>query len=361
MDKRYQVFVSSTYSDLIEERLEVMKALLELDCFPSGMEYFPAANEDQWSFIRELIDQCDYYIVVIAGRYGSVDSKGVSYTEKEYLYALEKQIPVIGFLHTHPNNIPDGKTEHDPANRRKLEDFRALVRSKLCKEWSSAAELGAVVSRSLTQLIRRNPRPGWVRSTHIASLEASEEILRLRQLTDRQAKEIERLSLAKPAGSDSLAQGEDEIEISYTVTLSDRGQHYPYQHHRSVTSDVYTWDEVFKCFAPYLLAQSRITSVKSSINRLLKESVAERVYEEYPNLDLGAVTVSESSLQLIIVQFTALGFVEIMNTVDERGKEIRMAQLTQLGRQYLITVTAVKRGIRAIGKSDEDTITSETE
>ena len=49
IEKRYQVFVSSTYADLQDERQEVMQALLELDCIPAGMELFPAANEDQWT------------------------------------------------------------------------------------------------------------------------------------------------------------------------------------------------------------------------------------------------------------------------------------------------------------------------
>ncbi|MDO8729013.1 MAG: DUF4062 domain-containing protein [bacterium] len=91
MNKRYQVFLSSTFRDLENERLEVMRALLELDCFPCGMEYFPAANDDQWSFISELIDQCDYYIVVVGNRYGSTDEHGISYTEKEYRYAIENR------------------------------------------------------------------------------------------------------------------------------------------------------------------------------------------------------------------------------------------------------------------------------
>lgn len=87
MEKRYQVFVSSTYQDLIPERIEVIQALLELDCIPCGMEYFPAADETQWDFIKKLIDESDYYIVVIAGKYGSVDETGKSYTQKEYEYA----------------------------------------------------------------------------------------------------------------------------------------------------------------------------------------------------------------------------------------------------------------------------------
>ena len=65
IDKKYQVFVSSTYEDLQMERQEVMHALLELDCIPSGMELFPAANEDQWTLIKGVIDDCDYYLVII--------------------------------------------------------------------------------------------------------------------------------------------------------------------------------------------------------------------------------------------------------------------------------------------------------
>jgi len=89
MEKRYQVFVSSTYEDLQPERQEVMHVLLELDCIPAGMELFPAANEDQWTLIKEVIDDCDYYIVIIGGRYGSVGTDGISYTEMEYRYASE--------------------------------------------------------------------------------------------------------------------------------------------------------------------------------------------------------------------------------------------------------------------------------
>lgn len=103
MDKRYQVFVSSTYTDLHEERAEVMQALLELDCMPSGMELFPAANEEQWEWIKKVIDESDYYLVILGGRYGSISKKtGYSYTEMEYRYAVETGKPVIGFLHERP-------------------------------------------------------------------------------------------------------------------------------------------------------------------------------------------------------------------------------------------------------------------
>jgi hypothetical protein len=348
MTKRYQVFLSSTFRDLEAERLEVMRALLELDCFPCGMEYFPASNDDQWSFIQDLIDQCDYYVVVIGGRYGSVDVAGISFTEREYRYAIEREIPVLGFVHADPSAIPQGKSELDPAGQRSLTEFRALVQTRLCKEWTSAADLGAVVSRSLTQLMKRAPRPGWVRATHLASSEAAEEIVRLRQLNDQLTHELQRLSVSKPIGSDSLAQGQDQVELGFTVTLSERGHHYPRQHQRLPLTDTFTWKNLLVAFGPYLLSESKLSNIKSGLNRILRERVYDNIIDKFPDLDFGTVTIQESSLQLVIVQFTALGYLSISTLRDDGGKEVRMAVLTPLGRNELMTATAIKRGVKAV-------------
>ena len=93
MDKRYQVFISSTYSDLKEERSKVMQTIMSLDCIPAGMELFPANDTDQFDFIKKIIDDCDYYILIVGGRYGTISDDGISYTEKEFDYAIDKKIP----------------------------------------------------------------------------------------------------------------------------------------------------------------------------------------------------------------------------------------------------------------------------
>lgn len=54
------------------------------------MELFPAIDEDQFEFIKKVIDDCDYYLLIIGGRYGSLSDEGVSYTELEYQYAVSK-------------------------------------------------------------------------------------------------------------------------------------------------------------------------------------------------------------------------------------------------------------------------------
>ena len=98
MDKKYQVFISSTYTDLIEERKKVQEILLMADCIPAGMEAFVAANDEQFEVIKKVIDLCDYYVLIIGGRYGSINkTTGLSYTEMEYDYAVSQGIPVLVF------------------------------------------------------------------------------------------------------------------------------------------------------------------------------------------------------------------------------------------------------------------------
>ena len=330
-----------------------MRALLELDCIPSGMEYFPATNDDQWSFIQELIDQCDYYVVVVGARYGSTSSDGLSFTEKEYRYALEKGIPVIGFVHAQPDMIPQGRAEADPEGRRKLEDFRKLVQSKLCKPWSSPAELGAVVSRSLTQLIKRNPRPGWVRSDRLASLEASEEILRLRHAIDKKDDQIARLTAVQNAATEELAQGDDQVELSFNVSLSDPRLPYSERGSRFSSQRIFTWDEVYKSFAPHLLTPTKISEIKSGINRLVREKQLDHVQEKFPEFNVGGFAVADSSLQMVIVQFAAMNFLEISNAEDKDGKVYKLATLSPQGRAYLMKASAVRRGV--VGRASPST------
>jgi len=98
MEKRYQVFISSTFRDLIDERQAVLRAVLELDHMPAGMELFPAADESAWQLVCDVVDASDYYVLIVGGRYGSLDDAGIGYTEKEYDYAVSRNKPVMALL-----------------------------------------------------------------------------------------------------------------------------------------------------------------------------------------------------------------------------------------------------------------------
>jgi len=241
-EKRYQAFVSSTFHDLQEERQEVMQALLELDCIPSGMELFPAANEDQWTLIKKVIDDCDYYIVLVGGRYGSVDQTGTSYTEREYLYALERAKPVIGFLHKDPGTLPANRCEDDPVKKQRLEKFRSLVEQKVCRFWDSPADLGSQVSRSLVKLIKSHPAIGWVRGDAVLDEDTSREILRLRTRAEDLERELQSARTTAPPGSEHLARAEDQFELNYSVRAGPRGNSVDPNYDVSLPT---SWNRIF--------------------------------------------------------------------------------------------------------------------
>jgi hypothetical protein len=213
MEKRYQVFVSSTFTDLIEERREVIQTLMQMDCIPAGMELFPAADEEQWAFIRKVIDDCDYYILIVGGRYGSTTAEGISYTEKEYDYAVAKGIHVIAFLHGKPDLIPVGKSDIEPAARKKLEEFREKVsKGRLIKLWTSTSELPGLVALSLSKAIKAYPRPGWVRGGSASNPELLEQINELRQKNDELQQELAgEIASRPPASTLNLAPAESKF------------------------------------------------------------------------------------------------------------------------------------------------------
>ncbi|MEM7236615.1 MAG: DUF4062 domain-containing protein [Pseudomonadota bacterium] len=181
MEKRYQVFISSTFQDLEGARQEVSQALLRANCFPAGKELFPAADEETFEYIKEIIRESDYYIIISAGRYGSIPEGGYkSYTEMEYDYAVEIGKPVLRLLHRDPfNNLPGDRIEQSDAARDKLEAFRKkLSTGRLASMWDDPAQLGQLVVFGLMDAQKRHQAVGWVRANEVAG--AAE----LKQLND---------------------------------------------------------------------------------------------------------------------------------------------------------------------------------
>lgn len=321
IDKKYQVFVSSTYTDLQEERQEVIKALLELDCFPASMEFFPSTDDDQWTLIKQIIDDCDYYIIIIGGRYGSLSSEGISYTEKEYRYALEMGKPIIGFLHGDPKNLPVKNSELDPEAIKKLEEFKELVQKKMCKYWSNAVELGSVVSRSFIKLQKSHPAIGWVRGNLVPEKDSSIEILELTREIEKLKQQLEDTKTKAPKGSENLAQGYDEITLNYTCesnngATGDYGLPKTFRWNSQVDT---TWNDVFAQIAPLLISEINEHQIKSTLNKFIEKLGTEilKKNKDAKGHKFKSFIINEDDYQTIKVQLRALGL--IAQSVQKRA------------------------------------------
>lgn len=309
MDKRYQVFISSTYADLQEERQEVMQALLELDCIPAGMELFPAASDDQWTLIKKVIDDCDYYMVILAGRYGSIGPDGQSYTEMEYRYALETSKPIIGFIHRTPGELAASRCESTDEGKAKLIAFGELVQKKMCRFWGNPADLGSQVSRSLIKLIKSNPGIGWVRGDLVPDESAIEEMLLLRRKIEELQIELQTNRTSIPEGTSSLAQGEDPFEINFTFVASlDRWAHNGDGYRSKVTVD---WDGIFSAVSPLMINEATDRDLVNALNKLAVDSASSDLQNstQFKNLRLMDFKVENDDFQTIKIQLRALSLI----------------------------------------------------
>lgn len=316
ISKRYQVFVSSTYTDLIEERSEIMQALLELDCMPAGMELFPAANEQQWNWIKKVIDESDYYLVIIGGRYGTISQEtGMSYTEMEYRYAIDTNKPVIAFLHDDPTKIESGKVESSSQARKKLDQFRKLAEQRLCKYWSNPIDLGAKVSRSITQLIKHQPANGWIRANLVPE-DRSQDVLNLKNQIDLLEEKLRQVGLQEPIGIDNLSKGQDifNIDFSFEVKMPKKGKNgVTYWtkgeelDHRIET----TWDNLYAYIAPQLISPTTEYLVVSTLNSYIRSENNEFFNDKFSGRKVENIRIYSSSFDTIKIQLRALKLIEI--------------------------------------------------
>ncbi|AJH14500.1 DUF4062 domain-containing protein [Myroides profundi] len=341
MDKKYQVFVSSTYTDLLEERQEIMHALLELDCIPAGMELFPASNEDQWSLIKGVIDDSDYYIVIVGGRYGSLGSEGVSYTEMEYRYALESGKPIIAFLHKDPESIPKKHTEKTTEGQQKLDDFKLIVQQKMCKYWATPQELGSVVSRSLISLQKKFPGIGWIRGNVVSSSEANIEILKLKKEIETLQNKLNEARTKAPDGSEKFAQGSTEVELSFSIKYGDY-RSSARNYNRKFTTN---WNEIFYWISPSMIDELSEEQFKASIDKFVYNKTYAKIIKEETFTDGGnfySYALFESDYQTIKVQLRALGLITKSNKSRSIKDNGTYWSLTPFGDEVMTRLRAIK-------------------
>jgi predicted DNA binding CopG/RHH family protein len=345
MEKKYQVFVSSTYKDLTEERQEVIQALLELDCIPVGMELFPAADDDQWTLIKRLIDDCDYYILIIGGRYGSLNKEGLSYTQMEYEYALSQEIPIISFLHKNPDNIPTGKSEKAPELLKKLNEFKDLAQKKMCRYWDNAIDLGSQVSRSLVKLIKDKPRDGWVKASLLPSEDTAKEILTLKSNIELLESELEKAKSAAPEGTENLAQGDDAVSLSFQVDAQASDWRISTRDENHNLQLLTTWNEIFAAISPLMIDEVTEATLRAKVNDFIVKKTIEDLRKKFSKKQRTPrnFRIDDNDFHTLKIQFRALGM--ITESIKKRGVHDKNKYwiITPFGDNVMTKLRAIKR------------------
>lgn len=379
VEKREQVFISSTFKDLVEERRAVTQTLLEADCFPAGMELFPASNDEKFDLIKRVIDLCDYYVVIVGGRYGSVDAKAqLSYTEMEFDYAVSRKKPVMGFLHGSPGKLSADRIELEADLRKKLDAFREKIEKRMVKYWHEPGDLAGQVALAIMQIRKTHPAEGWIRAKQAMTPETKAELAELRARVRELTSELESARREHPEGIDptQLAQGDEVASIEcalrfhYRDTL-ESGKPYSSSGQRATWNVTPTWNDLFKHVGPELMDETSEARMESRLSDLCFDlSYKELVEQENgePRAEdgqedaegrrpVGAIYEAEitpDGFNDVKVQLTALGLIE-KGTKRRPGSDTNSYwKLTSKGQQSLLRLRSIRRATLIEVASDKE-------
>jgi hypothetical protein len=357
-ETRYQVFVSSTYLDLKEPRSAVVTALLNLDAFPAGMEMFPAADDDAWTLIEDVIRDSDYYLLIIGGKYGSVDPDlEISYTEREFDTAVSLGKPVMAFLHGEPGKLLAEQAEDSDARREKLKLFRKKVeKSKHVKYWATPEDLAGKVALSWYSFRRRYPAVGWVRADQLSSKESLEALAKAQAEIDSLKRQLNEVRTEAPTGSELLAQGSGKFSLPVYAkgTWREKGS---YKRNIGVWTEIeLTWDRVFGYMGLRMMQEASETTLEDDLTTVayidyvteLRETFRTKAKDyaeangaaEFNSTLLG-VDVSDEDFQTILLQFDALGLIRHSQKTRSVKDTSNYWTLTPYGHTRLVQLRAL--------------------
>jgi uncharacterized protein DUF4062/SIR2-like protein len=126
--RRLRVFISSTMEDLANERDALREKLLAFNFEPVNAEAMVPSGKPSWTQLRDEIESCDLFLLLLGERYGWIpddgpkSEEGKAVTELEFDEARRVGLPVFPFV----KRLRDGSNVSDQeANDR--DAFRARV------------------------------------------------------------------------------------------------------------------------------------------------------------------------------------------------------------------------------------------
>lgn len=337
-NKIYQVFISSTYTDLQDERRAVAEAISKSGQIPAGMEYFPASSQQQFEYIKRIIDRCDYYVLLIAGKYGSLAPSGISFTEEEYRYAVSIGIPVLAFLFRDIGKIASNKVEKDKPQRDMLDAFRnEVAKSRVVDFWEDTKELPGKVVIAVAQEINLNPGIGWVRGDQAIDPKIYEENERLRRKILELESEGKPLEFNFPTNIESI-----ETTVKFETKLQTKRSQGP-NHSYTLESEELrnfeiTWKDLFKLSSRILLGSATAREFNEELESVILNEILNINRENNKKNSLILLSIRYTD---IINQFICYGLVD-----SKEEKERSTGPLVLIGTHKIVIYILTEKGKR---------------
>lgn len=324
MKKKLQIFISSTYKDLQDERQAAVEAILGSNNIPAGMELFKAGNNSQWETIKKWINDFDIYMLILGGRYGSIEpTSKKSYTQLEYEYAISKDIPVFATVLSDSfikrkessGSNPDDISEH--SNKYLYDEFKKLVMSKMVKIVDDCKDIKLAIHESLSELKEDYDFEGWTRGvsdlTYNNLVEQNSKLVQ--EVNELKEQLKQKTDLKQPASTQSEFWNKEIIlNVSGAVAFMEKLRN------SQITLKI---NEIFQIIAPLIMTPTKSSKVKEDFEQSLKELYMPNNYSLY---------VEDNQFQKI----KALLFSKQLIKLSKDTKDAELIELTSDGTETLI-------------------------
>lgn len=172
--KHYQIFISSTFADLQQERKKAVEVVVNRGHMPIALEGFSASNKSDLEVIEEAIKDCQVYILILGHRYGELVhdqcDRQISYTELEFEIAEKNGLLILPFI-LKDEEINARRKKLDANSTRdqlELENYQLLcrfherIKKFFFRPWGPEDEFKYLVATALDDHLRECDKPAFV-------------------------------------------------------------------------------------------------------------------------------------------------------------------------------------------------------
>ena len=339
MKKKYQVFISSTYKDLIDERQAAVEAILKAGHIPAGMELFKSGNS-QLLTIKKWIDESDIYLLILGKRYGSIDNKSnLSYTEIEYRYAIE-ETNKPGFAIIMSDEVAERKLKNgllredifDDRYNEQYTNFKNYIMTKIVSFANSIAEVKLAIHENMSQYEEVNNLAGWIKGDSILN---SNQINELQETTKENSSLRDQINELKKEIDSKNQYNLADLDVEYNIVLS-----YSSTGSLKTLKLNKTWNQLFALISPYLISPQNDAGFKIELSKYLFSSVGIT-----QNRSTSIHYIDDQQYFTIRTQLEAYGLIYSQYSNTTAGDMALFWTLTQKGKNHMFQ-------LRTIHKSD---------
>jgi len=341
---KYHIFIGSTLDGLKNERREIKRIIMESGHVPVSAEYLDSKSKKYKEVLEKTIEECDFFIAVIAHKYAPKGAKTPS-LEKECNIAEKNNVPVISFIKDEKKHK---KTRRNAAKKdkkadhaKKPEEFIKRLGKGASETWLNSKELCRKLEKQLDKQVNLKLRNGWVRADQTFAPIVANELSRLSTENEQLKHQI------KIDGNDIVARLRRQMKNTFKVLALNKVilSFYYASGDKWENGRNFRYLRIFKLLVPKLAAGKTTSEISNFLGAALNPEPDKHVRKDYPT--------PPNTVKKIMADLSLLKLVRSAGKkegADENAGDDELWETTDYGRE-LYSAYRMRQLNRAFGKT----------